>query len=81
MKNRIKYGYQISFRKRLVQLVKGFDSKLLASLGIDARTFPETVANARNDFTHWDAEAGIARLRGADLSNLVSKVKAFTRLT
>lgn len=80
LKNRIKYGYQISFRKRLVQLVKGFDSKLLASLGIDARTFPETVANARNDFTHWDAEAGIARLRGADLSNLVSKVKAFTRL-
>lgn len=80
LKNRIKYGYQYSFRKRLEKLVRSFEATLLASLGIDPDTFPELVANARNDFTHWDSQIDAARLRGADLNNIVVRLKAFTRL-
>lgn len=80
LRARIKYGYQISFRKRIDQLMRSFDKSLIESLGIDTRTFVDVVVDARNNFTHWDAGAKEARLDGADLSNLVSKLKAFTRL-
>ena len=57
-----------------------FSDELLKSLDVDRDTFPSEVSKARNEFTHWDAETKAPRLSGADLSNLVSKLKAFTRL-
>ncbi len=72
--------FKYSFRKRLDELVKRFDKSLLESLGIVAQAFPSEVADARNYFTHWDSECGTPLITDLVLTNLVSRLKAFTRL-
>jgi len=69
----------ISFQSRVKELVAGFDRTLVASFGI-GDSFPKDVVDARNYFTHWNPKTLKTKLSGADLSNLVSKLKAFTRL-
>lgn len=80
LKKRIQYGYEFSFRTRLKQLAGRFSDEHLNALGIEKKKFPDEVTDARNTFTHWDSETGKPRLTGADLSNLITKLKAFTRL-
>ncbi|HEY8012052.1 MAG TPA: HEPN domain-containing protein [Rudaea sp.] len=80
IKERLRHAYEFTFRARLEMLLTKFSDELLKSLDVDRGTFPSEVSKARNEFTHWDAETNAPRLSGADLSNLVSKLKAFTRL-
>jgi len=77
---RIGHANEHTFQARMRMLLGKFSDELLKALGIDRNTFPSAVSKARNEFTHWDAKTSDARSVGADLSNLVSKLKAFTRL-
>jgi hypothetical protein len=77
---RIGHANEHTFQARLRMLLGKFSNELLESLGIDRKTFPSAVSKARNEFTHWDAKTSDARSIDADLGNLVSKLKAFTRL-
>jgi len=80
LRSRIRFGYEFSLRKRLEELLRRLEQSTLDALAIDRREFPQRVAEARNDFTHWDASTGSPLLTGADLMNLVGRLKALTRI-
>lgn len=77
---RIGHANEHTFQARLRMLLGKFSDELLEALSIDRNTFPSAVSKARNEFTHWDAKTSDSRVVGADLGNLVGKLKAFTRL-
>ena len=78
--DRLSHAYEFTFSQRIGRLLALFDETLLDLLGIDPSTFPAAVSKARNAFTHWSQDSAKPMLSGADLSNLTSKLKAFTRL-
>lgn len=80
LKTRLKYGYQLSLRKRLAQLFEPMADTAFPMLDLDVKEFVMDLVNARNDFTHWELEREKERPNGAHLANLLSNARALTQL-
>lgn len=80
LKARLKYGYQLSLRKRLVELFEPMKDTVFPALDLDMKNFVRDLVDARNDFTHWEQDREKERPNGAHLANLLSNARALTQL-
>lgn len=75
LKNRIKYGYEFSLRKRLKEIIEKYNS-IASPIISNKEHFIEDVVNTRNYFTHLDDNGKESAVLGIlDLDKLTRKIK------
>src|SRR5207244_934273 len=56
LRERIRYGYEYSLRKRLRDVLNGMENETINLVCPDARTFADKIVNTRNYLTHYSNE-------------------------
>lgn len=74
LKNRIKYGYQFSQRKRIKELLEEVWEGCLDNF-IDNKKFISKVVDIRNELTHWDKTSTYQAVAGEELFYMAERLK------
>ena len=66
LKNRLKYGNELSLRKRLTEMLKRIPENVRSRIAVDVSKFVGRVVDTRNYFTHYDHTSEQNALNGKD---------------
>lgn len=80
LKSRIKYGNEVSLRKRLDALISRLGMQLRKSLLGGDGTVPRSWVETRNYYTHWDEASRTATLDGIEMHRAAVRMKILLRV-
>jgi len=80
LRSRIRYGNQISLRRRLVELADGFSGKIRQAVFGGDGEIPRSWIDTRNYYTHWDEELSANVLDTQGMYNANVRLRHFLRI-
>ena len=80
LKSKIRYGNQISLRKRLGELLDDLGEELRATLLGSAGSVPQSWVDTRNYFTHWDETLTLNTLDGERMHRACVRMRQLLRV-
>jgi hypothetical protein len=80
LKRRVEFGNEISFRRRLGDLVKSLPAELRLLVVGHASGVPDVWVNTRNYYTHWTNDLKKEAAEGADLYCLNTRLMTLARV-
>ncbi len=80
LKRRIEFGNEISFRKRLGELVASLQEDLRLLVTGQAKGVPDTWITTRNEYTHWPEGSTSEAVEGAELYCVNTRLLVLVRV-